>query len=188
MEAKVDIRKLQVLNDRINQTLEALNQVRLTVHGLGHSSPYNQGFGQGFGQNIGQNVGSFGGQPFGSPYGQQGFTGSPFGYGANPYSQGMPGMGLQHSPFQNPYVNPFVNPLTQLSQQGFGQQGFGQQGMNVGSPWTQQPGNVGAQTGGLFHSDPIEMRANDPTRIVATFPNAMSPLNPVQNWLQGSIW
>jgi hypothetical protein len=32
--AKVDIRKLQLLNDRINQCLEALNQVRLSVHGL----------------------------------------------------------------------------------------------------------------------------------------------------------
>lgn len=38
MEAKVDVRKLQLLNDRINQTIEALNQVRLSVHGLAHSS------------------------------------------------------------------------------------------------------------------------------------------------------
>ena len=37
--AKVDIRKLQVLNDRINQCIDALNQVRLSVHGLSHSSP-----------------------------------------------------------------------------------------------------------------------------------------------------
>jgi hypothetical protein len=38
--AKVDIRKLQLLNDRIAQTIDALNQVRLSVHGLGlsHSS------------------------------------------------------------------------------------------------------------------------------------------------------
>ena len=32
--AKVDIEKLQQLNDRIVQTLEALNQVRMSVHGL----------------------------------------------------------------------------------------------------------------------------------------------------------
>ncbi len=32
--AKVDIEKLQLLNDRINQTIEALNQVRMSVHGL----------------------------------------------------------------------------------------------------------------------------------------------------------
>ena len=51
--ARVDIRKLQLLNDRINQTIDALNQVRLSVHavqqtaqpagvpglGLGHTTP-----------------------------------------------------------------------------------------------------------------------------------------------------
>ncbi len=37
--AKVDIRKLQLLNDRINQCIDALNQVRLSVHGLSHTSP-----------------------------------------------------------------------------------------------------------------------------------------------------
>jgi hypothetical protein len=35
--AKVDIRKLQLLNDRINQCIDALNQVRISVHGLSHS-------------------------------------------------------------------------------------------------------------------------------------------------------
>jgi hypothetical protein len=37
--AKVDIRKLQALNDRINQCIDALNQVRLSVHGLSHATP-----------------------------------------------------------------------------------------------------------------------------------------------------
>jgi hypothetical protein len=37
--AKVDIRKLQTLTDCINRTIEALNQVRLSVHGgLAHSA------------------------------------------------------------------------------------------------------------------------------------------------------
>ncbi len=36
--AKVDVRKLQLLNDRINQCIDALNQVRVSVHGLSHSS------------------------------------------------------------------------------------------------------------------------------------------------------
>lgn len=36
--AKVDIRKLQQLNDRVTQCIDALNQVRLSVHGLSHSS------------------------------------------------------------------------------------------------------------------------------------------------------
>lgn len=33
--AKVDFRKLQLLNDRINQTIDAMNQLRVSVHGLG---------------------------------------------------------------------------------------------------------------------------------------------------------
>ena len=41
--AKVDIRKLQLLNDRINQCIDALNQVRLSVHGLSHTSPQTAG-------------------------------------------------------------------------------------------------------------------------------------------------
>ena len=57
--AKVDIEKLQLLNDRINQTIEALNQVRLSVHGLQQSAarvqpPYSSfglsHTGMGFGQ------------------------------------------------------------------------------------------------------------------------------------------
>jgi hypothetical protein len=67
--AKIDIRKLQLLNDRICQTIEALNQVRLTVHGISHSNPYlpqNQpqvGLGLGgYGMGVGQTI------PYG-PYG-----------------------------------------------------------------------------------------------------------------------
>ena len=58
MEAKVDVRKLQILNDRINQTIDALNQVRLSVHGLAHSGLMNplSGF-------IGQGYQGFGMQP-----------------------------------------------------------------------------------------------------------------------------
>jgi hypothetical protein len=37
MEANVDIQKLQILNDRITQALEALDQVRLSVHGISHT-------------------------------------------------------------------------------------------------------------------------------------------------------
>jgi hypothetical protein len=59
---KVDFQKLQMLNDRIAQTIDALNQVRLTTHGLQHSGPMQQqgaaGLGgvqgsvQGYGQNY----------------------------------------------------------------------------------------------------------------------------------------
>jgi hypothetical protein len=55
--AKVDIRKLQLLNDRINQCIDALNQVRLSVHGLSGASAGAQagiGAGQGAGfENVG---------------------------------------------------------------------------------------------------------------------------------------
>lgn len=34
---KVDIRKLQMLNDRVAQTIDALNQVRMSVHGIQHT-------------------------------------------------------------------------------------------------------------------------------------------------------
>lgn len=41
--AKVDIRKLQLLNDRVNQCIDALNDVRFSVHGLSHTSQVPQG-------------------------------------------------------------------------------------------------------------------------------------------------
>ena len=34
---KVDIQKLQLLNDRVAQTIDALNQVRMSVYGIQHS-------------------------------------------------------------------------------------------------------------------------------------------------------
>ena len=98
--AKVDIRKLQLLNDRINQCIDALNQVRLSVHGL------SQGL---------SHTGAQSGVNAGSPYGL-GQTG----FGANPF--------LQANPFTQAGANPWFgqagfgqmpvgqNPLTQ----GFG--------------------------------------------------------------------
>jgi len=50
--ANVDIRKLQLLNDRINQTIDALNQVRLSVHGLQHTAPVTQNLPWGIQQNL----------------------------------------------------------------------------------------------------------------------------------------
>lgn len=49
--ARIDIRKLQLLNDRIHQTLEALNQVRLTVHGV-QTDGLHQGY-PGYGASYG---------------------------------------------------------------------------------------------------------------------------------------
>ena len=80
--AKVDIRKLQVLNDRINQCIDALNQVRLSVHGLTSA----QGQPTGINPAVGLSHTSFGQQPFAAMgvanpatgYGQPGF-GLPYG-------------------------------------------------------------------------------------------------------------
>jgi hypothetical protein len=162
MEAKVDVRKLQILNDRINQTIDALNQVRLSVHGLGHTGmgpqvpfPYWGQQQQGYPQTQGIYPG-FGGQQAGF---QSGFGGQQAGFqgGFGGQQQGIPGFGLQHSPFQ-PLGNPYVNP--------------------VASPWG-VTGGIGTipYLGGLSHSTPdvieqklIEERANDPLRITQTFP------------------
>lgn len=67
--AKVDIRRLQTLNDCINRTIEALNQVRLSVYGGGiaHSAPMGlQGIGTPayFGGYTGNFPGAFA-SPFG---------------------------------------------------------------------------------------------------------------------------
>ena len=91
MEAKVDVRKLQLLNDRIAQTIEALHQVRLSVHGLSHTSM------------LPSNI------PF-TP------TNVPFpGYMAMPPT--IPGYPttfptLQHTPFIPPVNVPFVSPIS----------------------------------------------------------------------------
>src|SRR5687767_127744 len=134
MEAKVDVRKLQVLNDRINQTIDALNQVRLSVHGLGHTSNPQLGFmSQGFGfpqtQGLGQQF------PQTQGWGQQGFTG-----------------GLGHTGGVG--VPPQLNPLTYLTQgQGFGPQGYGQIGQQGGYPGIgggfQGQGGFGLQHSGI---------------------------------------
>jgi hypothetical protein len=44
--ARVDIERLQILNDRLCQTLDALNQVRLSAHNHSYGQP------QVFGQNA----------------------------------------------------------------------------------------------------------------------------------------
>lgn len=91
--AKVDIRRLQMLNDCINRTIEALNQVRLSVHGgsLQHSAP-------------------FGVQGIGTPaFGYPGAFASP--YGISPQMFGViPGIGHTAA---NAYGNPFTPNLTQ---------------------------------------------------------------------------
>jgi hypothetical protein len=117
--AKVDIRKLQLLNDRINQCIDALNQVRLSVHGLSqglsHSNPQNP---------VGVNPGSQYGQGFSgfgvNPCNQPGVN--PFGFGPAGFGQQMPqgpgtqgfAPGLSHTTGQSPFAqaNPYLSGLS----------------------------------------------------------------------------
>src|SRR6266508_1141522 len=94
--AKVDIRKLQLLNDRINQCIDALNQVRLSVHGLsGASTGVQSGIGSGpntaFEYGLGLTHSGLGKNPFVQPgIGQNPALpfGSPNVFGQVPITQG----------------------------------------------------------------------------------------------------
>ena len=190
--ARVDIRKLQLLNDRISQCLDALAQVRLSVHGLSHSqATQQQGFGQQspFGPQQGWNQQpGYGQQGFGQQgYGQQGFFGPQQGpqqglYGGlshTPFGQigpQQPGLfGMQQPPFaqQNPI-------LAQLAQGGLPQQGWPQQAY-----WgAQSPFGIGglSHTGNEIESLYSRPLWSDPmlqARVRETFPNLASMLPPV---------
>lgn len=96
--AKVDMRRLQLLNDRIAQVMEALNQVRFSVHGLQHTaqfSPWAQQYGHPYAGQVGLDPRTL------STLGvQQGLGFTP---GLNvPYQQNWvnPMLGLSHSPFE----------------------------------------------------------------------------------------
>lgn len=90
--AKVDIRKLQVLNDRINQCIDALNQVRLSVHGLAAGQGQATGIGPAglshtsfaqtpfAGMGIASPISAYGQAALGAPY-----VGAPF----TPFSTGL---------------------------------------------------------------------------------------------------
>jgi hypothetical protein len=163
--AKVDIRKLQLLNDRINQCIDALNQVRLSVHGLSqglsHTSPQSQGINPG------------------AQY-SQGFSG----FGANPFIQ--PGV----NPFGNPFGQTGVNPYGQA---GFGQMPIGQSPLNQGfAPGLSHTSGQSpfGQAGNPYLSSlsPEALEASlrpmwaDPiltARITQTFPYAQFPVPPV---------
>ena len=157
MEAKVDVRKLQILNDRINQTIDALSQVRFSVHGLGHTGDPTK------------MMNPFGTIPqsFGYP------TYQPF-FGIPPVPSVMPpipGMfGLQHTPY-----TPFVNPLFHVP-------GPFTAPVNPPIPTPGIPPTWGVPPtpwfgGGLLHTSPdpileriFEGRVLEPYRILQTFP------------------
>jgi hypothetical protein len=184
--AKVDIRKLQLLNDRINQCIDALSQVRLSVHGLSHTAGINPGINPNlplqtaafglqdprFSMGIGQQIG----QPVGFPQLQQGGFPQPFGGGLSHTPQffgGLPQGG-------NPYAA----------------WGGGQVGVNPYAAWGGvQGGGVNpyampfGQFGGLSHSSGLDspeayLRTtwSDPllaARVAQTFPYAQYAVPPV---------
>ena len=148
--AKVDIRKLQLLNDRINQCIDELNQVRLSVHGLSHTSAIGPAH-------------PFGQVPFGqSPYGAVPFGGAGYvpGYAA-------PGAGAV---LGQPFGQPLAAPLPVAGAGAFGIPGIGVapaiglSHTSAEAAWTDPYRQVSA--------DPLLM-----ARIVQTFPYAYQPGN-----------
>jgi hypothetical protein len=107
--AKVDIRKLQALNDRINQCIDALNQVRLSVHGLAHTTPAGPFIPAGVGQlaptPFGVGYPGLGSIPLGSPYAQP--LGSPYAQGFSHTTPMVGGPGT-FAPGFGPALNPFA--------------------------------------------------------------------------------
>jgi len=161
--AKVDIRKLQLLNDRINQCIDALNQVRLSVHGLTSA------------QGLSHTSGPFSGAP--------GFTGSPFAGGYGGFPQAPFGQGAGINPAFGMGQAAGINPVL-----GFGQgvpgQGFvpglshtgGLPGIN---PYL-SAGGTGVE--GLGLENALRPMWADPflaARITQTFPYAQFPAPPV---------
>ena len=106
---KVDIQKLQLLNDRIAQTIDALNQVRLSVHGIQHTTAPTAGF---------------------TPWGQPQY-GNPYMQVQNPFVQGpflqtpfvQPPSGWQ-TPFTTGIAHSTLDPYWQVRAQQSLQQTF----------------------------------------------------------------
>ncbi len=149
--AKVDIRKLQILSDCINRTIEALNQVRFSVHG---GNPFAQLGLQGAGA------------PFVGAY--------PGTFGIAPQLVGqVPGVipGIAHSAAQNALYNQFagVTPWANLTQLGNLAQQAAFANSFANTPWnngawnnTGLNGNAFSQFGqsGLAHTG-VDQRFNN---------------------------
>lgn len=107
--ARIDMQRLQLLNDRLCQTLDALNQVRISAHNIGTANPFLAGYGYNTAYNP-----TLGYAPA--------FVNPAFGYNslptvANPwmtgsavnawnpfYTQGIGQIPGAHMPFTTPYV------------------------------------------------------------------------------------
>ncbi len=166
MEARVDIRKLQLLNDRITQTIDALNQVRWSVHGLQHATGGvpNQGV---YG-NMQQPL------PFAnqSLYGQQGL--SPWQtQGLSPWQQ----QAFAQSPFAaQSFASPGLSPLS-TSNVPYATQAMGGIGIqhSTAVPYGLPVVGFGAQMPIDIEHRVLEARAQDPYLLSRTFPQAFVP-------------
>lgn len=194
MEARVDIRKLQLLNDRITQTIDALNQVRWSVHGLQHATggiPTQGAFG------VAQQSLPF---PNQSVYGQAPFGTAPQAYSPyaqTPYAQQAYGQPMTQQPMpQQPYAQtPFAQAGGGLSPLGMSPYATG--AMANGAMGNSAMGNVPMGNVGIQHSTAtpfglpvvgfgaalpldveqriIEARMQDPYALSRTFPQAFVP-------------
>lgn len=152
--AKVDVRKLQILNDRINQTIDALHQLRLSVHGYQPTGvtggfPQQQQFGMPGLQHTG----------IGQTYGMQG-------YGIDPRIAQMYGVGVQG-----------INPYQMLGQVQWPQQ-YGQQNPFVGQQGVGGLSHTGLGMNQLGINQGFTQDV-DPVRMMQIFPNLFAPVNPL---------
>ena len=186
--AKVDIRKLQLLNDRINQTIDALNQVRFSVHGAtsqGLSHTGTQGFGQT--QNpyggVSQGLGATGVSGIGNPafgLAHSAIPQSPFGSPFAAYGQAAMAPSVFGNPLlaQNPMLaqNPLLaqNPMLAQNPALFGLAPFLGQGVSPFGPGLQHSGGFGFESSRGLWGDPYLA-----AQIAQTFPYAQSPVPPV---------
>jgi hypothetical protein len=176
--AKVDIRKLQLLNDRINQTIDALNQVRFSVHGiasgqgLGHTGSLGQGQNPYAGMGQGVGFSAMPGFGFQNPALQNPAL-AHAGIGPTQLPSGVGAYGPGQSPFAPPV---FANPILAQNPAFIGISPVAPQG---GLPFS--PGIAGlSHTGGF--GDVGRSIWGDPylaAQIAQTFPYAQSPVPPV---------
>ncbi|HZO13442.1 MAG TPA: hypothetical protein VFB62_09285 [Polyangiaceae bacterium] len=154
MDARVDLNKLQILNDRICQTIDALNQVRLSVRAVnqvtGIASPYTSSQ-VGFQHSTPWAYGAMGSvSPWSNPFALQGLT-------------GLTPMGLQHSVLGNavPYGSSAVP--------------YGSSAVPYGAS-PHFPQGLQHSTQDLYELQLAQIRAQDPFRVAQTFPFAFTSI------------
>ncbi|MGE0868427.1 MAG: hypothetical protein AB7P03_07695 [Kofleriaceae bacterium] len=167
---KIDVQKLQLLNERIAQTIDALNQVRMSMHGVQHSLPINQ-VGAGYSGYAPYGVSGAGWLPGMSPYQAPGINT----YGVTPMVS--PFTSQLAGPFGSPLAAPFVAPfLTQLASSPFAAQLSSQ----FLSPFASQHGSpfslpVSSQLGSPFVSPLATPFINPFASPFAPFVSAYGP-------------